>query len=92
MKIGIKYCGGCQSKYNRRKVVDEIINKNSNQNDFYFVEENGVYDLIVVVSGCQIKCASISKYITKNGYLEIDCQNYQQAQKLLAKKLTEIKF
>lgn len=56
MKIGIKYCGGCNPTYDRTKLVKEIINKYSDI-DFEPVNEESVYDGVLIISGCKSACA-----------------------------------
>lgn len=87
MKIGIKYCGGCQSRYERAEVVSSLINKHSHRNTFCYVNEAEVYDLILVVSGCHIKCASISDYMSICGFLHIDSQSFKNADALLSEAI-----
>ena len=71
MNIGIKYCGGCQSRYDRAKVVSEIISMNKKCN-FEYVKDYKVYDYIIIVCGCHIKCPDISRYIVKKEFIFID--------------------
>lgn len=71
MKVGIKFCGGCQSRYNRRNVLEKI-KENFPEQEYNFVQDNGHYDLIIEISGCPVKCADISKYTTENGIYSID--------------------
>lgn len=85
MKIGIKYCGGCQSIYNRKKIVKLLKDDNLNH-EFINVNYEEEYDLIIVVSGCNIKCANIKKYHSKYGFIFLDNQNY----KFISKKLNKL--
>jgi len=64
MRIGIKYCGGCNPTYRRESIEDEIRE--------FFGEENVVYtskcedvDVLVVICGCKTACAS----------REVNCKN-----------------
>ena len=56
MKIGIKYCGGCNSKYDRIEFVNKIINIYSEIN-FEPVMEQVYYDYILIINGCRCACA-----------------------------------
>ena len=76
MKIGIKYCGGCQSTYNRKETVELIKNDNLDH-EFITVNDKEEYDLIIVVSGCHIKCANIKKYYSKYGFIFLDSPDYK---------------
>ncbi len=65
MKIGIKYCGGCNPKYNRTKLVNEIIIKYS-EIDFEPIKEHVFYDGILIINGCKCACASHHMLNTNN--------------------------
>lgn len=56
LSIGIKYCGGCNARYDRVKKVQEL--KNLFPNLFFTpaVSEES-YDLVIVVCGCPAACA-----------------------------------
>lgn len=85
MKIGIKFCGGCQSKYDRGETFDNI--KNSIRDvEFQYVEKYGVYDILVVISGCQIQCADIKDYMAKK-ILHIYNENYKYAVDIVRENL-----
>lgn len=56
MKIGIKYCGGCNPRYNRGEEVNKIIEKYP-EIDFEPAKEGAYYDCILIVSGCRSACA-----------------------------------
>ena len=57
MKIGIKYCGGCNSRYDRTKEVQAFIKRFSHHTYIYHVEEE-ICDLCLLVCGCMTSCAS----------------------------------
>ena len=57
MKIGIKYCGGCNSRYDRTKEVNKFIKRFPNHTYIYNVEEE-ICDLCLLVCGCMTGCAS----------------------------------
>ncbi len=71
MRIGIKFCGGCQSCYNRKKALEEIM-KLVPEHDYIFAQSDSVYDSLLVISGCKIKCASTEDYNTKYGEIHLD--------------------
>lgn len=70
-KVGIKFCGGCQAKYNRRETYEKIVREFPDVT-FEFVTEKGEYDLVVVIEGCHIKCADTSPYRSRNGFIHVD--------------------
>jgi hypothetical protein len=67
MNIGIKYCGGCNSHFDRAKVLDKII-QYFKEDNFEYAKENNSYDIILVLNGCSRACADDSAL---NGKLKI---------------------
>lgn len=87
MKIGIKFCGGCQSKFDRGDTYETLIKRIKNAN-FEYVEKNGIYDILVVISGCQIQCAD-TNYTAKE-IVHIYNENYKQAVKIVEDVLLKL--
>ena len=59
MRVGIKYCGGCNPRYDRSALVAQL-KKALPQVDFQPVCPGESYDLLLVVSGCHVECADTS--------------------------------
>lgn len=61
LKIGIKYCGGCNPRFDRRDAV--LLIKTELQDAFVFesAKEENTYDYIIVVGGCTNCCASYER-------------------------------
>ncbi len=57
MKIGIKYCGGCNPRYDRKAVVKRLIVDLMEKVPVKTDQDLTNVDLIVKVSGCRISCA-----------------------------------
>lgn len=55
MKIGIQYCGGCNPRYDRVKVVEMLQDRFSGV-EWSYVDPDKTYDLIVEVTGCGKEC------------------------------------
>lgn len=64
MRIGIKYCGGCNPRYSRLQLVDKLI-KDFNAVSFEIAKESEFYDILLVICGCFSACANHNKYIGK---------------------------
>lgn len=66
MKIGIKYCGGCNPRYDRKDIVtrledeykDLIIN---------LINKNEDYDLVIILCGCSSCCINDEDLMGKYG-------------------------
>lgn len=91
LKIGVKYCGGCQSKFNRSEVLHRI-KENYEFLNFEYVKENEAYDFIMVISGCPIKCANIEKYKVKYGVINLDSENYRDFKNIIDENLKRSAF
>lgn len=52
MRIGIKYCGGCNPRYDRTALIEKIKNNVSSNHDFENFIEEIIYDVVIVLCGC----------------------------------------
>ena len=60
MVCGVKYCGGCNPRYNRTDFLVRL-KKACEEVEFAYVQPEVVYDHLVVINGCLSKCADISQ-------------------------------
>jgi len=65
MVFGVKYCGGCNPRYNRTSFFDTV-KKRCPETEFQYVQPKTVYDHLIVICGCPSRCADISE-IRVNG-------------------------
>ncbi len=60
MKVGIKYCGGCNPLY-RREEVEDVLRKAFPEARFFYISSGGLgnlkADVVVCISGCKRGCA-----------------------------------
>lgn len=61
MLIGVKFCGGCNPRYNRKDFFERLISTYS-QHQFNIADINQNYDLLIVIGGCSCCCADYSDY------------------------------
>lgn len=61
MIIGIKYCGGCRIEYDRKKIIEELMDDYSSI-CIKEASEDESYDILMVVNGCRTACAEHGKY------------------------------
>lgn len=59
MKMKIKYCGGCNPSINRKKVVEEVLEKLRASIDLELVSEEA--DIALVVCGCTAACVNLDE-------------------------------
>ncbi len=69
MKIAIKFCGGCNPRIRRKKIVSKVEERCKECNfEIYESEEN--YDLILGLNGCHVACG-LSSDLKENEELMI---------------------
>lgn len=59
MVCGVKYCGGCNPRYDRTGFFDAV-RQDCRAAEFQYVRPEAVYDSLLVICGCPSKCADIS--------------------------------
>ncbi|MCT4619617.1 MAG: hypothetical protein N4A62_09560 [Marinisporobacter sp.] len=67
MKIGIKYCGGCNPRYDRKKFIEDVQKALGENFIFEIAREGNAYDFLLVVGGCTNCCASFANIPSKKG-------------------------
>ena len=61
LRVGIKYCGGCNPYYDRIALFDTI--SASLKGSVEFVSPHSEYiDLILVIQGCRTACADLNSF------------------------------
>lgn len=80
MNIGIKYCGGCNSRYNRAAAVRKVIDSFPQHTFIYATQGASLCDIWLIVCGCITACAStegltatkkIFKINSPQGFVEV---------------------
>jgi len=71
MKCGVRFCGGCNPKYDRGAVYEFIKQNLQEEIQFEYAEEGIIYDMLLIVGGCTNCCASYDAYITSRGVIKI---------------------
>jgi hypothetical protein len=61
LRVGLKYCGGCNPVYDRVALVDDISRNLCSKIDLVSAESEDL-DLIVAVQGCSTACADLSTF------------------------------
>jgi len=84
MKIGIKYCGGCNSHYDRTQEVQELIEQFPQHTYIYTTQDINICDVWLIVCGCATCCASTSGLVaTSNFFVLYTPQNFADVALLL---------
>ncbi|MGN0733649.1 MAG: hypothetical protein ACI4LC_05690 [Emergencia sp.] len=61
MRIGVRFCGGCNPRYDRGAFYKEVAESNS-CHSFSIAEEGEKYDKLLVIGGCPACCAAYEQY------------------------------
>ena len=80
VKIGVKYCGGCNPGYNRVALVRHIQESLRGEVEFVSPESEGVA-LVLAVEGCSTACADLSAF---QGLEIWKIANMEDAEKFMA--------
>lgn len=67
MLCGVKFCGGCNPRFERGEVLKKLKEHFAGRVDFMYAEEEAVYDILLIIGGCTNCCASYCEYETKKG-------------------------
>lgn len=95
MNIGIKYCGGCNPRYDRTREVQKL-KKKFPRHTFTYTPEKIVCDVCLLVCGCQTGCADslglaakkIKKLCSPNDFTAFSTWlNKQSEEKIYKKKM-----
>jgi hypothetical protein len=65
MLVGVKFCGGCNPRYDRGKALEAIKKQMLGKAEFVIAEEGMEYDFLLVIGGCTNCCASHCQYKAK---------------------------
>jgi len=83
LKVGIKYCGGCNPGYDRVALADYIVKSLHGKAEFVPLDHEHL-DLVLAVEGCRTCCADLSSFQGKQVYL---IAQIEDAEKFLQKHL-----
>jgi hypothetical protein len=64
LKIGVKYCGGCNPNYDRVALVKQIEERFRGKASLARADSKGI-DLVLAVVGCSTACADLTPFAGK---------------------------
>ena len=70
MKCGVKFCGGCNPRYDRGAAYRQI-KEDLSDIDFVHAEEGEPVDNLLVIGGCTACCASYDQYDVKGNVFKM---------------------
>lgn len=83
MKIGLKYCGGCNPNYERSDIVKRA-RAEYPRAVFEPYRADAGYDLVLVICGCLEECFTFSCRNSRHGIVSIrDPEEYRRFQNVM---------
>ena len=70
MKCGVRFCGGCNPRYNRREALN-VIESRFKEIDFVNAVVGVPHDLLLVIGGCTNCCAAYEQFDTKTDVMKM---------------------
>ena len=68
-RIGVRFCGGCNPRYDRggayRRIAAEVAEISGDRVALEYAEEGTVYDGLLVIGGCQACCAGFAQFANR---------------------------
>lgn len=74
MNIGVKYCGGCNPRYERKNILERL-KKEYDEITIHLAKEDEAYDLVIVLCGCSSCCVNHENIKGKKGKLILSSEN-----------------
>jgi hypothetical protein len=59
---GVKFCGGCNPRYDRRKAFEAVRKRFEGRISFEFAQEGGSCGFLLYVAGCPCRCTALDAY------------------------------
>lgn len=72
---GIKYCGGCNPRFERGAFAARLKEEFAGRIRFEDVQPERFYDILLVISGCTSNCADFSNLKYKKGLIFVTGEN-----------------
>ena len=88
MKIGVKYCGGCNPRYERSRLVKQLAEAVGQE--IVPAREKDEWDVLLVVGGCTNCCTDHAEHTAKCGKIYLrDEGEYPEVLRQLQQALGE---
>jgi hypothetical protein len=71
MTIGVKFCGGCNPRYDRGQALTAVKERLGGDLRFAYAEEGRRYDLLLYIAGCANRCTALGAYSAAKGIVSL---------------------
>ena len=72
MAIRVKYCGGCNPRYDRRAVTEKLRAAFPQAEFVEMGDDEGEFDHVIVLCGCPAACAAHEGLVGRHGKTVVD--------------------
>ncbi len=87
MRVGVKYCGGCNNQYDRTAFLEKM-KKAFPHIEYEYASEDEIYDVVIFLQGCDRACAS-RNYQARLGFYDVKPSSLDRALDQLREVLGE---
>ncbi len=92
MRIAVRYCGGCNPRYERSQFLNKLKEELKDKCTFEIAKENTLYDMVLVLGGCTSCCASYEDISNRYGVLFVrGNDDYEKTLHSIQEKLNSTK-
>jgi hypothetical protein len=71
MFCGVKFCGGCNPRYDRGRALSDVKEHFGKDVRFAYAEEGFEYDILLYIAGCVNRCTSLDAYSAAKGIVSV---------------------
>lgn len=74
MRIGVKFCGGCNQCYDRRDFLQKLQDAHPDVEFFFLFDGEEACDVGLLIRGCAAECIDPSQYQGRLGQLVVTAE------------------
>jgi len=89
LKIGLKYCGGCNPTYDRGAMAQKITRELSGKANFVTTIDGSV-DMVLSIQGCDVSCADLTPFKDYSLKIVNSIEDAEEFIKLIKEKINSI--
>lgn len=86
MKVGVKFCGGCNPRYDRRSVLNRLL-EDCPALCWSYAKPEEAYDVLLVLCGCPSRCADVSAFHAETVLTVAEPADYGNLYRFFSQKL-----
>jgi hypothetical protein len=71
MLCGVKFCGGCNPRYERGRALETVKGHLGDGLRFEYAQEGRCCDLLLYIAGCVNRCTALGAYPSRRGVVTL---------------------